>query len=286
MGSNTMFIALNGITHAGLLFIMASGFTLIFGLMRVVNMAHGAFYLWGGYVGITLFRQTGNWWLALLVGGLVVTALGLLKERVLLSTIRGNMLAESLMSIGLATILADLALVIWGGAPVSIRIPVALNPRMDILGVRYPGFRILVLVISVVIGVLLWLMLYKTKLGSVIRAGVDDRETVAAMGINIRTLFTLVYVLGAFLAGLSGVIGASFLSLQPGADSQILTLALVVVIIGGMGSIGGAAVGALFTGLVLSFSRAYFPEISFFFTFAPMAIILAIRPQGLFGRSL
>lgn len=285
MGSDIIFIALNGITHAGLLFIMASGFTLVFGLMRVVNMAHGAFYLWGGYIGITMFRNTGNWWLALIVGGVVIAALGLLKERVLLTTIRGNMLAESLMSIGLATILADLALVIWGGAPVSIRIPAVLNPRMEIFGIRYPGFRMLVLLISVVIGVLLWLLLYKTKLGSIIRAGVDDRETVAAMGINIRRLFTVVYILGAFLAGLSGVIGASFLSLQPGADSQILTLALVVVIIGGMGSIGGAAVGALFTGLVLSFSRAYFPEISFFFTFAPMAIILAIRPQGLFGRS-
>ncbi len=189
------------------------------------------------------------------------------------------------MAIGLATILADLALSIWGGSPLSIRVPADLNPRITLLGITYPGFRLLVILMSVVIGLGLWLLLAKTKLGALIRAGVDDRETTAALGINIYVLFTLVFMLSAFLAGVAGVIGGTFLTIQPGADFQVLTLALVVIIIGGMGSLPGAAIGALVTGLILSFGRAYVPELSFFLTFAPMAIILAIRPQGLFGRA-
>ncbi len=281
----TTLIVLNGLSHAGLLFIMASGLTLAFGLMRVVNLAHGAFYLWGGYIGISVFRASGSWWLALLAGGAAIALLGLIKERLLLHWVRGKVLSESLMAIGLATILADLALATWGGSPLSIRVPAELNPRVSLLGITYPGFRLLVILMSVLIGLGLWLLLAKTKLGALIRAGVDDRETTAALGINIYLLFTLVFMLGAFLAGISGVIGATFLTIQPGADFQVLTLALVVIIIGGMGSLPGAAIGALVTGLILSFGRAYVPEISFFLTFAPMAIILAIRPQGLFGRA-
>ena len=281
----TTIIILNGLSHAGLLFIMASGLTLAFGLMRVVNLAHGAFYLWGGYIGISVFRATGNWWLALLAGGAAIALLGFIKERILLHWVRGKVLSESLMAIGLATILADLALSIWGGSPLSIRVPAELNPRITLLGITYPGFRLLVILMSVVIGLGLWLLLAKTKLGALIRAGVDDRETTAALGINIYVLFTLVFMLSAFLAGIAGVIGGTFLTIQPGADFQVLTLALVVIIIGGMGSLPGAAIGALVTGLILSFGRAYVPELSFFLTFAPMAIILAIRPQGLFGRA-
>jgi len=281
----TTIIVLNGLSHAGLLFIMASGLTLAFGLMRVVNLAHGAFYLWGGYIGISVFRATGNWWLALLAGGAAIALLGFIKERILLHWVRGKVLSESLMAIGLATILADLALSIWGGSPLSIRVPADLNPRITLLGITYPGFRLLVILMSVVIGLGLWLLLAKTKLGALIRAGVDDRETTAALGINIYVLFTLVFMLSAFLAGVAGVIGGTFLTIQPGADFQVLTLALVVIIIGGMGSLPGAAIGALVTGLILSFGRAYVPELSFFLTFAPMAIILAIRPQGLFGRA-
>lgn len=285
MNSVTTLIILNGLSHGALLFIMASGFTLAFGLMRVVNLAHGAFYLWGGYIGVTVFRATGSWWLALLAGGAAIALLGLIKERFLLHWVRGKVLSESLMAIGLATILADLALAFWGGSPLSIRVPAELNPRVSLLGITYPGFRLLVIALGVAIGVGLWLLLSKTRLGAVIRAGVDDRETTEALGININRLFTLVFMLSAFLAGVAGVVGGSFLSLQPGADFQVLTLALVVVIIGGMGSLEGAAIGALITGLILSFGRAYFPELSFFFTFAPMALILAVRPQGLFGKA-
>jgi len=207
-------------------------------------------------------------------------------ERILLEKIRGNVLSETLLTIGVSTIIADLVLFIWGGRPLSIAIPGFLNPRLTILGVTYPGFRFLIFVFSVIIGVLLWLILFKTQLGSMIRAGVDDREMVAALGINIRSLFTLVFILSAFLAGAAGVIGGTYLALQVGTDVRYLVLALVVIIIGGMGSVGGAAIGSLITGLILSFSGAYFPQLSFSLTFAPMVIILAIKPSGLLGRKI
>ena len=277
-------LVLNGLTHAGLLFVLGSGLTLAFGLMRVVNLSHGAFYLLGGYLGLTVFRATGNWWLALLAGGLGIALLGFVLEKVLLDRVRGQALPETLLTIALSIIIADVSLAIWGGFAQSIRVPAALNPRISLLGFTYPGFRFFILGIAVFIGLGLWFLLQRTKVGAAVRAGVDDRETVSALGIDIHRIFTAVFVLSAFLAGIAGVIGASFLSIQPGADGQILILSLVVVILGGLGSLGGAVVAALVTGLLLSFSRAYFPEMSFFMVFGPMALVLAFRPQGLFGK--
>lgn len=277
---------LNGLTQAGLLFLIASGLTLAFGLMRVVNLAHGAFYLLGGFLGYAVFRVTAIWWLAALGGGLGIAIVGLFMERILLEKIRGNMLSETLLTIGFSTIIADLVLFIWGGRPLSIQTPDYLNPRVRLLGITYPGFRLFILLLSIIVAIALWIILFKTQLGAMIRAGVDDREMVSAMGINIRKLFTLVFMLSAFLAGTAGVVGGTYLSLQVGTDVRYLVLALVVVIIGGMGSVGGAAIGALLTGLILSFSGAYFPQLSFSLTFAPMVVILALKPSGLLGRKI
>jgi branched-chain amino acid transport system permease protein len=277
-------LVLNGLTHAGLLFVLGSGLTLAFGLMRVVNLSHGAFYMLGGYIGLTVFRATGNWFLALLAGGIGIALLGFVLEKVLLDRVRGQALPETLLTIALSIIIADVSLAIWGGFAQSIRVPAALNPRISLFGFVYPGFRFLILGLAIFIGLGLWFLLNKTKVGAAVRAGVDDRETVSALGIDIHRIFTAVFVLSAFLAGIAGVIGASFLSIQPGADAQILILSLVVVILGGLGSLGGAVIAALVTGLLLSFSRAYFPEMSFFMVFGPMALVLAFRPQGLFGK--
>lgn len=279
-------IILNGLTQAGLLFMIASGLTLAFGLMRVVNMSHGAFYLLGGFIGVTIYRITGIWWTALLGGGISLSLISLFMERVLLVRIRGNMLSETLLTVGFSKIIADLALFIWGGRPLSIPVPDILNPTLRIFGIFYPGFRIFILVFSILIGLFLFYLLYKTKLGAIIRAGVDDREIVSAMGIDINKLFSLVFMLSGFLVGIAGVIGGSYLSLQVGSDVRYLVLALVVVIIGGMGSVGGAVIGALFTGLVLSFGNAYLPHLTYLLTFAPMILVLAIRPQGIFGRKI
>jgi len=280
-----LLLILNGLTNAALLFVLGSGLTLAFGLMRVANLSHGAFYLAGGYIGLTIFRSTENWLLAFIGGGFSMAIVGLLLERILLDRVRGQALPETLLTVALSIIIADLCLAVWGGVAQTIRVPQFLNPRVQILGVTYPGFRVFILILSILIGLGLWLLLYRTKIGAAVRAGVDDRETVSALGVNIEQTFTFVFVLSAFLAGLAGVIGGSFLSLQPGADSQILILSLVVVILGGMGSLVGAAIGAIMTGLLLSFGRAYIPELSFFILFVPMVLMLALRPQGLFGKA-
>jgi branched-chain amino acid transport system permease protein len=280
------FLVMNGLTLGALLFLMASGITLAFGLMRMVNLAHGAFYLVGGYIGISVFKLTGNWLLTALVSGLTIAIIGFFEERYLVNWVRGRELSEVLLTLGLAMIMGDIALATWGGIPQSIPIPQRFNPRVELGVITYPGFRIFVLFFGVGIGLSVWALLKKTKLGMAVRAGVDDRETTAALGINVKRVITLVFMLSAFLAGIAGVVGTSFLSIEPGTDHHILTLSLVVMIIGGMGSLGGAAIAALITGMVLSFGAAYFPEFSLFLTFAPMALILAIRPQGLFGRAV
>ena len=284
---STTFLAfqlLNGITFAALLFLLASGFTLIFGLMRVVNLTHGALYLVGGYVGLTAIRSTGNFFIGILVAAVVIGVLGLAIERGLLRFVRGQELPQVLLTIGLAFIMADLSLVIWGGDPVSIPVPDFLNGSFTIGAVTYPKYRLFVVFVGAIVAVVLWFLQAKTRLGAIIRAGVDDVEMVDALGINIKLVFSGVFLLGAALAGLTGVMGGAFLSLYPGADSEILLLGLVVVIIGGMGSLEGAIVGSLVVGLLDTFGKALFPELAYFTIFGPMAIMLALRPSGLFGR--
>jgi len=277
-------LALNGISHAALLFILGSGLTLAFGLMNIVNLAHGAFYLLGGYVGLSVLKATGSWMMGLGAGILSIIFVGLLFERLMLERVRGNALAETLLTISLSIIIADQALATWGGLPLSLQVPSFLNPRIEIFGFVYPGFRYFLILSSIVTAVFLYVLLHKTRIGAAIRAGVDDRETVAAPGINIGRLSSYVFMLAAALAGMGGVLGGSFLSLGPGADTHTLIFSLVVIIIGGKGSIKGTACGALLIGLLLSYGRAFIPEFSYFLVFAPMVLVLAFKPEGLFGR--
>ena len=275
---------LNGITFGALLFLVASGFTLIFGLMRVANLTHGVLYLLAGYVGLTIVRATGSFALAVIVSMLFAGILGVIIERSVLHRVRGNVLSEVLLTIGIAFILADVALVIWGGDPQTIRVPEALGGTVHLFGVPYPRFRLVTLLIGIAIAVGLWYLQNRTRMGAIVRAGVDDAEMVSALGINLPAVFTGVFFAGAMLAGLAGVIGGSVLSVYRGADSEILLFGLVVIIIGGMGSLKGAIIGSLTVGLLDSFGKALYPEISYFTIFGPMAIVLALRPQGLFGR--
>jgi len=272
---------LNGLTLAALLFITASGLTLSFSLMRVVNLTHGAFYMAGGFIGVSVIKATGSWLLALLAGGGVMA----LEEKFLLRRARGNDLIETLISLSVAIIIGDLVLVIWGGYPKTIEIPAMLSGiwTLPVIDMVYPVFRIFTLGLAILIIVGLWLFLKKTNLGITIRAGVDNFEMVSALGINVRRLFTIVFCLSGFLAGVSGVVGGTFMMLVVGEDWRILTLTLIVIIIGGMGSLGGTIAGALITGLVYSFATAYIPEFSLFILFLPVAVILSIRPHGLFG---
>ena len=279
-----MFQLLNGITFAALLFLLASGFTLIFGLMRVVSLTHGAFYLVGGYVGLSVIRLTGNFFIGAIAAALVIGVLGIAIERGLLGFIRGAELPQVLLTIGLAFIMGDASLVIWGGDPVSIPVPDFLRSSFTLGAVTYPIYRLFVVFVGALVAALLWYLQAKTRLGAIIRAGVDDIEMVDAIGIDIKKVFSGVFLVGAGLAGLTGVMGGAFLSLYPGADAEILLLGLVVVIIGGMGSLEGAIVGSLVVGLLDTFGKALFPELSYFTIFGPMAIMLALRPRGLFGR--
>jgi branched-chain amino acid transport system permease protein len=279
-------LILNGLTQAAILFVLGSGLTLAFGLMRVVNLAHGAFYMLGGYIGWSVVKTTGNWPLALLVGGLSIALLGYGFERTMLGRVRGKDLPETLLTVALSMIIADVCLIFWARTAITLNVPQYLNPPVTILGVTYPGFRYLMMGISIFIAITLWLLLYKTKLGAAVRAGVDDRETVSALGVNINIIYTFVFVLSALLAGLAGVVGGSYLQLSPGGDTTILTYSLVVIIVGGMGSLMGTFVSALILGQIMSFGLAYAPEYSYFLIFIPMALVLALRPQGLFGRQL
>jgi branched-chain amino acid transport system permease protein len=274
---------LNGITYAGLLFLLGSGFTLIFGLMRIVNLAHGATYLLGGYLGYETMRVTHVFVLALAAGGISMALFGIALERGLLRSLRGQPISELLLTMGVAFIVGDLSLAVFGGDPVSVRMPGVLDQSSQLGPITYPNSRFFILAVAVAVALLLYFVIGRTRAGAMIRAGVDDREMVDALGIPIKRIFTAVFVLGAFLAGLTGVLGATLLTLYPGADSEILTFALVVVIVGGMGSLKGAVVGSLVVGLLDNYGKAYFPELAYFSLFAPMVLILIWRPQGLFG---
>ena len=284
-GRQFVLLTLNGISFGALLFLLSSGFTLIFGLMRIVNLAHGSFYLLGGYVGLTLMQGGQSFWVAMVGGALAIAVLGFVVERGLLLRVRGRTMPEVLLTVGLSLIFADLALARWGGDPILLDRPSQFAGTVELGGVTYPEFRLLVLALGVLLAVLMWVLQSRTRIGAIIRAGVDDREMVSALGINVNAVFTGVFVFGALLAGMTGVIGGVFLSLYPGADGEILNFALVVVILGGLGDLRGAIVGSLLVGLIDSFGRSLTPSLSYFLLFAPMALILIFRPRGLFGRA-
>ena len=273
--------ALNGLSFGALLFLLASGFTLVFGLMRIVNLAHGALYLAGGYVGIVTAVATGNFLFALLAGALAAALLGLVSERVLLRRVRGLELPEVLLTVGIGLVIADVARV-FGGNPQSLTPPRWLSGALDLGFIAYPRYRWFVIGLAVLVGVGLYFVQNKTRVGAIMRAGVDDREMTGMMGINVDRVFAWLFVFGAALAGLAGVASGPA-DHAPGADTEILLFALVVVIVGGLGSVTGAAVGSALIGLIDSFAKVWIPELSYFAVFAPMAVVLVFRPRGLFG---
>ena len=285
-----------GITLGALYFLVASGFTLIFGLMRNINLAHGSLYLLGGYLGFEISEATGSWLLAFPVVFVVVAALGMVLQNQVFSRMEGQELRQTMVTIGLSVVLADIMLWIWGGQSYTIFSPDWLSGPMtlpviaqvrdtgEVVHLSYPAVRIAILIAAIVIGIAMWLVLNRTRIGMLIRAGVDDREMLAASGVRIQYVFLLVFAFGAGLAGIAGIVGGTFQSLSPGEDTRFLLASLVVVIVGGMGSIPGAAVGALVIGLSEQLGLVYAPTYSVVFTFLIMAGVLAFRPQGLFGE--
>jgi len=276
---------LNGISFGALLFLLSSGFQLIFGLMRIVNLAHGSFYLVGGYIGLSVLRAGGNFWLAVGAAALSVAAIGLVVELGLLRRLRGQAMPEVLLTVGLSLIFADLSLARWGGDPQILPSPPGLQGSIHLGSLTYPTFRLFVLALGALVAAGLWLLLSRTRIGAIVRAGADDQEMVMALGVNIRAVFAGAFTIGALLAGIAGIVGGVFLGLYPGADGEILLFALVVVILGGLGSLQGAMVGSLLVGLIDAFGRELVPSLSYFLLFAPMALVLIFRPRGLFGKA-
>ena len=274
----------NGISYGALLFLVGSGLSLIFGVMRIVNLSHGAYFLWGGYIALTVIWTTGSWALSLPVAAAAVALIGLAMERVFLRKLGFDPLRQVLLTVGFAYLFQQAALDIWGGNNFEIDPPSALQHSVVVGGLYFPLYRVFMIATALTIGVAVWLAMEKTRMGAAVRATVDDAQMARGVGIDTDRISMLIFALGALLAALGGVIGGAFLGIYPGLDFEMLPLAFAVVIIGGMGSLGGAAIGALLVGLADNFGKALFPELAYFTLYAPMVLILAIRPTGLFGR--
>ena len=277
---------LNSLTLASLYFIVASGFTLVFGLMRNVNLAHGSLYLLGGYVAFIVAERTGWWILAVAAGFLASALAGLLIQLLLLRHMQGQELRQTMVTIGLSIVIADLLLWVFTGQVHQMEAPAWLQgPIRDIPVIRaYSAYRLSLLGFGLFIGLFLWWLLNRTRVGTMIRAGVDDRAMLAAAGVNVNLVFAVTFMLGAGLAGFGGVIGAVELSMVPGEDTRLLLASLIVVIVGGMGSVVGAAIGAAILGLAETYGLAYAPTYSVVFTFVILITVLAFRPRGIMGR--
>jgi len=272
--------AFNGVSYGALLFLVGSGLSLIFGVMRIVNLSHGAYFLWGGYIALSVISASTSWALSLPVAALAVALIGMAMERIFLRPVGSEPLRQVLLTVGFAFLFQQGALDIWGGNNMDINPPSYLTESIVVGGIYLPLYRVFMIGMAAAIGIVLWLIMEKTRMGAAVRATVDDAQMARGVGIDTNLISMFIFSLGAFLA----VIGGAFLGIYPGLDFEMLPLAFAVVIIGGMGSLGGAAIGALAVGLADNFGKALFPEVSYFTLYAPMVLILAVKPTGLFGR--
>jgi branched-chain amino acid transport system permease protein len=285
-----LLLTVNSVTFGGLLFLLSAGFSLIFGLMRIPNLTHGSMFMVGAYLGSTFLSGalgfTLNFWLAAVIAAVEVAVLGALMERLLLRRLAGQQLAQVLVTLGVSLMAADVCLMAWGGDPISVTTPPHLAGFIRVDGAAFPLYRMAVIAIAVAFAIALWLMLERTRLGAMIRAGVDDPQMARVVGIRVSQLFTIVFGLGAGLAGFAGIISGPILSIYPGLDQDMLPLALVVVILGGTGSLLGSFVGSIIVGFIYNFGQALLPELAYFVLFLPMVLVLVLRPQGLFGGQI
>jgi len=277
-------LAVNSVSYGGLLFLLSAGFSLIFGLMRIPNLMHGSFFMLGAYLGASLLARGVNFWVAALASAAAMGVIGAVIERLLLRRLAGQELPQVLLTLGLSFIVADICLMVWTGDPIQPSSPAEFRGAVMPFGVFFPIYRLVVVAIAVVIATGLWLMIDWTRLGAMIRAGVDDAPIARVVGIKVSRLFTLIFGLGAALAAFAGVIGSPYLSIYPGLDAEMLPLALIVVILGGAGSLLGALVGSFLIGFLNNFGQAMLPDLAYVILFVPMVLVLVLRPQGLFGR--
>lgn len=275
---------LNGLSFGALLFLLASGLSLIYGVMRIVNIAHGSYYMLGAYIGLSVILRTHSFALGAFAGAIVIGVVGLGMERIFLRKFPLQALPQMMITLGFALVFRDLALLIWGGDPYTLPSPAFLRGSTQISSVIFPIYRLFVIGIAAVVAVSLWLFNDKTLVGAKLRAAVDDHEMAGGVGLNVPVISGCMFGLGAFLAAFGGVMGGPIFGVYPGLDFELLSLGFVVVLVGGRGSLKGSAVGSILVGLVDNFGKALVPELSYFTLFAPMAIIVAVKPTGLFGR--
>jgi branched-chain amino acid transport system permease protein len=277
---------LNSLSLGGLLFLLSSGFSLIFGLMRLANLTHGAFFMLGTYFAAIAMRSYDglNIWVTALGAGITVAAIGGLFERLVLARLRTNPLGQVLVTLGMSFIISDACLMLWGGDSIPVPTPQNLQAPTRLYGFVFPTYRLVLVGCAITAAIVLYFLLERTRLGAMIRAGVDDAQMARAVGIPVSRLFTMVFCLGAGIAGAGGVLGGPILSAYPGLDADMLPLALIVVILGGIGSLLGAFIGSFIIGFIYTFGTALFPELAYIILFLPMIFVIAFRPQGLFGR--
>ena len=275
---------LNGLSFGALLFLLASGLSLIYGVMKIVNIAHGSYFMMGAYVGLSVILRTKSFILGAFAGGLAIGVVGLIMERGFLRKFPLQALPQMMITLGFALVFRDLALLIWGGDPYTLPCPVFLRGSTRIFEVVFPVYRLFVVGVAALVAIALWLFNDKTLVGAKLRAAVDDHEMAGGVGLNVPLISGCMFGLGAFLAAFGGVMGGPIFGVYPGLDFELLSLGFVVVIVGGRGSLKGSAVGSILVGLIDNFGKALVPELSYFTLFAPMAIIVAVKPTGLFGR--
>ena len=278
---------LNGFVYGILLFLTAAGLSLIFGLMNVVSLAHGSFFMLGGYVGLTIFRLTGSFWAAFLLAPLPIAAIGIVMEMLFLRPLyRRGHLDQVLLTFGFTFIFLDAAQTIWGRDIQALPAPALLDGVVALGSGVYPAYRLFLIVLGVALALLLWLFLDRSRLGAMVRAGVDDAAMAAGLGCNIPALFTAIFGAGVALAALGGVAAGPIYGIYPGEDAEILIPAFIVIVVGGMGSLRGAFVGSLLIGEADTFGKAYLPDVALFLIYLVMAVVLLARPQGLFGHQV
>jgi len=276
---------LHGLAYAGLLFLVSSGLTLVFGMMNVLNFAHASFYMLGAYLGYSIMKFSGSFWLALVISPLVVLTLGALVEKFLLRRVHANgHIHELLLTFGLAYIIQEAVKFIWGTMPQAMTVTGFLAGSVTLMGTTYPVYRLVIFAMSLAVGILMALVLYKTRIGIIVRAAVDDSDMVGALGINVPFYFMGVYAMGAALSAFAGVVAGPLLSVFPGMAESILIDAFVVIVVGGMGSLAGAVLASLIIGELQSFGVLWFPDFSLVLIYLLMAAVLVVKPGGLLGE--
>jgi branched-chain amino acid transport system permease protein len=272
---------LNGLQFAALLFILSIGLSIVFGLLDFVNLAHATLYMFGAYLALTITHLLGSFWLSLLIAPFIVAAIGVLFYFGLLRRMQGKHTTQVLVTLGLVFIGSDVVRMIWGSQFHEVQAPDLLSGSVAVLGQTFPVYRFFVIAVGALCLVLLHFGLERTRLGALVRAGIDDKQTASSLGINVEYIFFVIFALGTWLAGLAGAIAAPVLTVFPGMDVQILTLTLIVVVVGGPGSLAGTVLASLLIGMADTFGRVLFPQIAVALIYLVMALVLLFRPGGL-----